>query len=1110
MHLKRNYLFGTTILVSLVAVSAPSFAQTAPSAPTQEATQIEEIVVTGSRIRRDPTTAPTPLIQVNREQLLETGQTTVIDYLATIPALSNSQVPSDTTGNALGALGLSLANLRSLGAGRTLTLVNGRRHVGSQTGSLAVDVDTIPRLLIENVEIVTGGASSIYGADAVSGVLNFVLRKDFEGVEIDANYGLINKGGNETTGRFSVLAGVNLFDDRLNLYGFGEYEKIEEVHAGSIEMLGKAWGFVGNDADPTTGAVSDGIYDTVLYRDLRQLQITRGGVLTIANGVRPSALNDPDVPNVAANANCVAANGPFTADCFNPRPGLTYVFDQGGAARLADFGGRVANTGRYQGTHVGGDGENPALFNRESIFPSSESSRFQVGANFALTPSTNLRAEYKYVNEETFQNGGAAFADVYFTNAYTEADQAEPVLNARTSSPSSFLTRLDNAFLPAAVLAQINSNVVQPYGPATANAPGAPLATFAAPFARYSAWSRDRPQTNTRELNRFVVSADGTLNDIGFIKDISWDIGYTHGEVDNENTERPVDGLRYAFALDAVRDTAGVLGTPGAIVCRVKLLTAGGRTIANQNTGAAAGTPGALSASSPEVAQCQPYNIFGEGSASQESIDYITATTGVNETNKQDSAVASVSANVGDLWGAGPIGIAFGAEYRRQETTGTGRTRTAGGRWLLSNIGDDWGPNAHYETKEVFAEIAIPLFRDSFLGDYAELSGSYRYSDYSTTGGSDVYGVNLVYRPIPELTFKTSYNTSIRSPDLAEQFGPRVQTFGSITDPCDAQQIANLADRTIANQRIANCTAQAASLGLAGVFNFTDPNATNAFRPIYSSSVSGALAGNLALKPETSTSFTFSTAYSPPIAPGLSVVLDYYEIEIQDVLAGVAGQTSANLCVNGPTLNEVFCNVITRSPVDLAAPNDDRFKIVDFLQASFNFAKRTTRGLDFTVNYRADLADITPWSIGRINYSLRGSWLIEQKNFNNISNPNDFTESASLLYYPRVRMTSSLSYAPTDNFSATWVMDWQTAQDIVQARTQVNNIDQRPPETYNTGNFARHDLQFRYGVREDLDLRFGVTNLTNAEQAPWLGTTLYSNFDPYGRRFNIGFNYRPW
>ena len=85
---------------------------------------------------------------------------------------------------------MSRPNPSALGAGRTLTLVDGRRHVGSQGGTLSVDVDTIPRLLIESVEIITGGASSVYGADAVSGVVNFILKQDFEGIDIRAQGGL--------------------------------------------------------------------------------------------------------------------------------------------------------------------------------------------------------------------------------------------------------------------------------------------------------------------------------------------------------------------------------------------------------------------------------------------------------------------------------------------------------------------------------------------------------------------------------------------------------------------------------------------------------------------------------------------------------------------------------------------------------------------------------------------------------------------------------------------------------------------------------------------------------------------------------------------------------
>jgi len=157
MLIKRKYLFGTTILAGVMAVAAPAFAQsqlpgvTVQGQAAQDETDLGEVVVTGSRIRRDPTNSPTPLITVSGEELQQTGQSTIIDYLATIPALSNSVVPSDTTGSNLGDGGLSLANLRSLGSGRTLTLIDGRRQVGSNGGSLAVDVDTIPRLLIENV-----------------------------------------------------------------------------------------------------------------------------------------------------------------------------------------------------------------------------------------------------------------------------------------------------------------------------------------------------------------------------------------------------------------------------------------------------------------------------------------------------------------------------------------------------------------------------------------------------------------------------------------------------------------------------------------------------------------------------------------------------------------------------------------------------------------------------------------------------------------------------------------------------------------------------------------------------------------------------------------------
>lgn len=1111
MLLQRKYLFGTTIIAGVIAVSAPAFAQSAPQSTSNsqdEAATVEEVVVTGSRIRRDPTTAPTPLIQVKREQLLETGLSTVIEYLATIPALSNSVVPSDTTGSNLGDGGLSLPNLRSLGSGRTLTLVDGRRHVGSSGGSLAVDVDTIPRLLIENIEIVTGGASSVYGADAVSGVLNFTLRKDFEGLEIDGNYGMINQGG-ESSKRISALAGVNLFDDRLNLYAFGEYEKADEVRVADVDWLRGSTTLVGTDADPVA-VPSDGVIDSTLFSNLRTMQRLRWGVVNLANNRPASPTNDPDVSY--ASCGTVGA-APATANfnntnCTQLAPGYSYVFNGDGSARLADFGTRVG-TGLSPVLNIGGDGEPASEYAQYSFYPRSEAKRFQVGANFRVNDSIMARLEAKRVEEETFDEGQPTFFDIFISDR-TAANRLSTI-----RSGSAYDIRLsDNAFIPTNLLTAIQTNVISIYSQPTATLPGQLTGTAPAPYARSALRGPDRTQFNTRELTRYVASLQGGMDSLLFVKNIDWDIGYTYGQVDVVNREKGVDVERMAFASDAVRDNAGVLGTPGAIVCRATLLA--GQNVANGQLADAVrgGDVRDSAAGRAAIQQCQPLNIFGAGQQSQAALDYIYAEVGVTERNEQEQWLGSVSGQLWDFWGAGAIGVALGGEHRREFTEGTGRDREVGDRFLFLNGGADQ-PAVEYESDEVFAELSLPLFRDSFLGEYAELSGSYRYFDYTTIGTGDVYGVNLVYRPIKDIAFKTSYNTSLRAPTLSENFSTNSQTFSffGTDDPCTTANINAAANVQYRANRIANCAALAARSNLTFDFAGATPTTTDDFGPAYgTSSIAGVTGGNPNLLPEESNSFTFSTVLQPRFIPNLSLVLDYYEIEITNVIATVTPQVAAQNCVNGSTLNEAACGTIFRNnpavPFGVGAPLGDPFG--GYISGSINYAKRTTRGLDFTARYTMDLEETFGRNLGRLDYSLQGSWLIEQKNFNNAQNPGDFTESASLLFYPRVRLTSALTYRPTDALSVTWTMDWQTAQDIVQSRTFVANSDSRLVQYMDTGNFARHDFTVRYKVTDDVTLRAGVTNAFDAEQASWLGYTVYSNFDTWGTRYNVGLNWKVW
>ncbi|WP_309628962.1 TonB-dependent receptor domain-containing protein [Brevundimonas sp.] len=1134
----RKYLVGTTVLAGVLTLSAPAFAQSTAPAQDDE-TQVDEVVVTGSRIRRDPTTSPTPLIQIKREELLATGQATLIDYLAQIPALSNSQIPTDNVGGVLNAQGLNIANLRALGNNRTLTLIDGRRQVGSVGGSLAVSVNTIPRLLIENIEIITGGASSVYGADAVAGVINFTLRKDFEGLELDLYGNQLSRYGDNYGRRASLLVGKNFFDDRLNLYGFAEYEKLDAVGTLDLGFLADGCALVGVDSDPTAAAAGlpiDDQFDNRVFCGVNTISRPRGGQTTIANSQQPSALNNP----LVGVTNCTA----FTqATCYSVDPTKTWVFPQGGAARLANFGQRIGNVGASRTLNIGGDGENPAFFNQADRTGSVEAQRYQTGANFQITDSISGLLEAKYITETTFATAQPTFFDWYLNDAAYAANESNGRTGISPSNQNQVLRVSDNAFLPAALRAAILGNTVANYTNPTVSAPGTTTAAIAAPWARHVSFAEDRSQDNTRELQRYVAALSGQHGDVGPVRNLNWDLAYSFSKLENANEEIAVDTQRYVLGADAVVDTAGIVnGRPGEIVCRVQILAKTNAAMTNATTGLGgirdwstqagqtAGTFGDLRARAEgraAIAACKPINVFGQNAADPAALAVTYASVTVRQTNEQENLVGSVSGQLWDFWGAGSIGVAVGGEYRRESTEGVGRSRDTGDRQLFLNTSPDQ-PYVEYETKEAFAEISLPLFRDTWLGQYAELSGSYRYSDYTTVGQTDVYGVNLVYRPISDFAIKSSYNTSVRVPTLSENFSPQSQTFANnFADPCTTAAITNstLAADIRAN-RIANCTALAAAKGLTYDFGGTTLDPNDDYAPIYSSGVAGVNGGNPFLTPEESTSFTFSTVWTPSYVPNFSFVLDYYEIEIDQVIAAVTAQTAAANCVSGPGLNSGACATIFRrvAPVTgtSAADRSEAFKvgapagdaIGGFIQGSINYAKRTVRGLDFTANYSLDTEEVFGRNFGTFRTSLQGSWLIEQKQFNNIDNPADFTEFSSTLQtggsFPRLRFSNTLVWSPNDLVDLTWVVDWQTAQDIVQARDLVNNIDSRPIDYYNTGNFTRHDFGARFNVREDLTLRVGLSNAFDARQRDILGATLYSNFDPYGRRFNVSLNYRPW
>ena len=207
-------LYTTTAIASVVLFAAPAaMAQTDDTSASGGDEEI--IVVTGSRIRRTASSTSAPVAYVGEEVIEDRGFTTAADIINNTPSMAPQINQADGSGNSSGD-GQQYPALFGLGAGRTLTLVNGRRFVttSSGRGEARVDSNIIPTGLIERVEIVQGGGASVYGSDAIAGVVNYILKDDFEGFEVDAQYGNSWEYGDYEQPSLRFTGGLNFDEGR--------------------------------------------------------------------------------------------------------------------------------------------------------------------------------------------------------------------------------------------------------------------------------------------------------------------------------------------------------------------------------------------------------------------------------------------------------------------------------------------------------------------------------------------------------------------------------------------------------------------------------------------------------------------------------------------------------------------------------------------------------------------------------------------------------------------------------------------------------------------------------------------------------------------------------
>ncbi len=1075
----------------LIVLGAAIAATSAPAIAQDEA--LEEITVTGSRIMRSNEVMPNPVYGLDSEEIEATGQLDVINVVNKLPQLFSSQ--NGTQSSFFGAdasgvnasPGVDVLDLRGLGLSRTLTLVDGRRHVSGVPGTAAVDVATIPSALIDRVDVLTGGASSVYGADAVTGVVNFIMKKDFEGTEFDISGGVPGDSGGEDF-RISLTHGQNFLDDRLNVAVNLTYRQREEqmyvdrdwsTDSGIAAGQGNNWRLVFQNADniPAGAALGDPITTTdgngncvaavpgtdpalvnracnarpqLIERNLRFGLTSPNGLLAIAladdiTAATPEPAADFPLFHTAADLGDLAPGTPVMDfnnngidDCTESWVG---AFAVGGCAIVDETGTlRPFNPGIVDGSinfdAIGSDGspQNGAV--NETLGPEREQWVFNALVNFQMTNSTRFFADIKYVNtENTLRGGTVSFEDT---------------INISRQNP----------FVPQP-LQDLMNNIL------ALN----PQFTDTAQFFL----SRDPEDIHNtgiydRETFRVVTGFGGD-----FFDDWTWEASLNYGITEEDAKDHSLLPDRYFASMDVVTDANG---NP---VCRSEVDA--NWTLDDFNTGSIFGPPG-VNTFVPGDGSCVPGNPFGLGNYTQAAQDWVAPFRRQDEEITQFVANVTMTGNSGRWFQlpGGPLSFATGLEYRDEESESIPDEFEQAGYYFNSQTSPVIGT---YSVTELFAEISAPLLAGVTLAEELTFDAAYRYSDYDLdVGETNTYNFGMSWSPIEDIRLRGTFARAIRAPNIFELFSPQTgTTFNLDIDPCDAAAINSLllADPETGAQRQANCAA--------------DPVVGAGFTNPLTSNFPGVTGGNPALIEESSDTATIGLVLTPRFAPGLVFTADYWDIEIEDAIQEVSGTDVLRGCYDVPTadfdLNSGFCTDFRREQ----DPGDGFFGGLRFLRTGqTNFAKLQTSGYDFEIVYGFDLF------AGSMVVRANATYLDEYLAFRDALNPDVSDSEKGEMQLPEWSGNLFLSWS-TDK----WRVSYQGLYTGDQLHRTVESNEATSFDNADAGSLWGHNLSGSYSFNDQLTIRGGVDNFTDEE--PYATQPSYP-VGPRGRYFFVGVNYR--
>lgn len=958
-----------SIAIGLFVLSVPALAAAPAPAPRPGT---EEVVVTATRLRRAAYESVYPAASVTSEQMERRGITNLLDALNTLPVMGFGASPKGAQTSQ--GVGSAFANLFDLGSQRTLTLVNGRRFVAGNQASLfapnppglQVDLNVLPVSLIDRIEVVSVGGAPSYGADAIAGTVNVVLKRDYEGMAVDASYGTYESGVGRTW-RLSALKGAAFDGGRGHVQLAVEHEKGNGFSNEAGPFLRNGFAVAPNPRNTlpftsTTGP--NGVFDNILVFDNRLPSITRGGaifrtgdlptyltpagrqflldhpdadpMLALFNGtkitpVSGGAIAFPALITRAATAEEIAG-GARLEEGFAPqdrRVAVPLQFNRDGTVGLMDVGLIAADQPLGGLNAIGGDGLDLAPLT--TLASSLDRTLIAASGSYDASPSTRIYAE-------------AFFADVEGTEPFNQ-----PAFNANlfgTGMSGGLGFRTDNPFLTeqargiledSALNLQSAAEVADSRGWRNFTNPGAfggcgvagmpeslAAACAAAPVGtRVFFVSRDyedllggTPSRSRTRTLRGVAGAEGDFRALG--QAWSWDASFTYGRAHTSSASPSLGQATFHAARDAV-------SVDGAIICRVNaggLQQEAARFVFRYTNVQPSGQAVAIDPTSPDppagfyrrvlgdplgaaertLDACAPLDLFGQGRATKQARDYVTAIYETENTNAQYVAEMNVQGVVADGPG-GPVRMAAGVSWRRE--TADFRSVNDVARYGLSRsvaFLDITGKS--FESREAYAELAVPILGDGFdlpLAREVVLTGAWRGVDNSLVGSDEAWTLGLSWSVDDWLTLRAATTASIRAPSLTELYLPESSTFNVAIDPCDVAQIGG---GSHPQQRRANCEAAAAALGFAGLAGF---------RADALLSRQGVVSGNPELRSEKARSDTAGFVLRWEGGLGSATLsADWLDIRLRQAIENVGLNQLLQACYDAPVYPAPACGLFSR------------------------------------------------------------------------------------------------------------------------------------------------------------------------------------------------------